>query len=110
MKGKKRAKSTDFPSKKRKLGKSKRPAENATRVSFKSKSIVVPSQLEQTQQPTGRRKLSLEVSKFVNNSGLYVYTMRPGCLEGLYEKAFTQFGRVRGTLVEVSPVGISIML
>ena len=63
MKGKKRsAKSAaDFPRKKRKLGKGKRPAENATNVSFKSRSIVIPSQLEQSQQPTGKRKLPLEV-------------------------------------------------
>lgn len=62
MKGKKRsAKSTDFPRKKRKLGKGKRPAENATNISFKSRSIVVPSQLEQSQQPTGKRKLTFEV-------------------------------------------------
>lgn len=62
MKGKKRsAKSTDFPRKKRKLGKGKRPAENATNISFKSRSIVVHSQLEQSQQPTGKRKLTFEV-------------------------------------------------
>ena len=62
MKGKKRpAKSGDFPRKKRKLGKGKRPAENATNISFKSRSIVVSSQLEQSQQPTGKRKLTFEV-------------------------------------------------
>ena len=62
MKGKKRAaKSTDFPRKKRKLGKGKRPTGNATNISFKSRSIVLPSQLEQSQQPTGKRKLTFEV-------------------------------------------------
>ena len=65
MKGKKRAaKSTDFPRKKTKLGKGKRPAENATNVSFKSGRIVLPSQLasQSHQQPTGKRKLTLEAS------------------------------------------------
>ena len=62
-KGKRRSgKASDFPKRKNKLGKGKRPPENATKVSFKSQSIVVPSQLTRsTQQPTGKRKLGLEV-------------------------------------------------
>ena len=53
----------DFFKKKQKVGKGKRAPENATVVSFKSQSIVVPSQLEQRpNQPTTHRKLTLQVS------------------------------------------------
>lgn len=46
---------------KRGVGKRKRLPENATPISFKTRSIVVPSQLEGTQEPTTKRKLSLPV-------------------------------------------------
>ena len=72
VKGKRR--STDFPKRKNKLGKGKRPAENATKISFKSGSIVLPSQLAQnpSQQPTGKRKLGLEVRVKKNLSRSYL--------------------------------------
>ena len=53
--------SKDFPKKKQKVGQGKRPAENETVVSFKSGSVVIPSQLERTREPTTHRKLSLQV-------------------------------------------------
>ena len=53
--------SKDFPKKKQKVGQGKRPAENETVVSFKSGSVVIPSQLERTGEPTTHRKLSLQV-------------------------------------------------
>ena len=53
--------SGDFAKKKRKVGKGKRVAENATEVSFKSRAVVVPSQLTGTADPTSNRKLSLQV-------------------------------------------------
>ena len=52
----------DFPKKKQKVGKRKNIPDNATVVSFKSKSVVIPSQLEKTSGPTTHRKLSLQVS------------------------------------------------
>ena len=64
MKRKRNAsKSVDFPRKKRKLGKGKRPPDNATNISFKSRSVVLPSQLEKTKQPTGKRKLTFQVDQ-----------------------------------------------
>ena len=59
----------DFAKKKQKVGKGKRAPENATVATFKSQSIVIPSQLEQrTDQPTTHRKLTLQVSVLVHNS------------------------------------------
>ena len=52
----------DFPKKKQKVGKRKSTPDNATVVTFKSKSVVIPSQLERTDGPTTHRKLSLQVS------------------------------------------------
>ncbi len=52
----------DFSKKKQKVGKAKRPAENATNVSFKTRSVVIPTQLEQPEEPTTHRKLPLQVS------------------------------------------------
>lgn len=53
----------DFVKKKKKVGKGKNVAENETRLSFKSGSIVIPSQLqaERAGQPTTHRGLGLEV-------------------------------------------------
>ena len=65
MKGRKRKQAApDFIKKKRKIGKGKREPANATKVSFKAKSIVVPSQLEKSakdDEPTSHRDLSLQV-------------------------------------------------
>ena len=54
---------SDFQKRKKKLGKGKQVPENATRISFKSKSIVVPTQLEDSaiEGPTTHRKQSLQV-------------------------------------------------
>ncbi len=54
---------SDFKSKKKKVGKGKKPVENVTEVNFKSKSIVIPPQLEQLEinGPTTHRKQSLQV-------------------------------------------------
>lgn len=57
---------SDFPKKKKKLGKGKRPPENATQVSFKSQSIYVPGQLEEATGPTTHRKLGLQVCIYVS--------------------------------------------
>ena len=51
----------DFPKKKQKVGKGKRTPENATVISFKSQSVVVPIQLEKSNEPTTHRKLGLQV-------------------------------------------------
>lgn len=64
MKRKKHS-SADFPKKKQKLGKGKRPPENATNVSFKAHSVVVPTQLEQTAGPSTHRKLTLQVLLYI---------------------------------------------
>ena len=74
-KGKKRAgKAADFPKRKSKLGKAKRPPENATKISFKSRSIVLPSQLPQSQQqPTGKRKLGLEARQGTVCRSILIY-------------------------------------
>jgi hypothetical protein len=55
----------DFPKKKRKLGKRKAIPDNATRVTFKSQSILVPSQLTKPNDegPSTHRNLTLKVSK-----------------------------------------------
>lgn len=59
---KRKRQTVDFPKKKTKLGKGKRPPENATRVSFKSQNISIPTQLGQTSiGPITHRKLSLQV-------------------------------------------------
>lgn len=85
-KGKRQSgKSTDFPKRKNKLGKGKRPPENATKISFKSGSIVLPSQLVQSssQQPTGKRKLGLEVregKRFLNLSVSWYLSFRLSCV------------------------------
>ena len=55
----------DFPKKKQKLGKGKRPPDNATNISFKSQSVVLPVQLKETSGPTTHRNLTLQV---------YIYT------------------------------------
>ena len=54
----------DFKKKRKKVGKGKQPAENATNVTFKSRAVFVPTQMEQaeTDEPTTHRKLSLQVS------------------------------------------------
>ena len=52
----------DFPKKKRKVGKRKGTPANATVVSFKSKSVVIPAQLAKSDGPTTHRKLNLQVS------------------------------------------------
>ncbi|CAI8001621.1 Testis-expressed protein 10 [Geodia barretti] len=86
MKGKKRAgKSTDFSKRKKKLGKEKRPPENATKISFKSGSIVLPSQLASSpsQQPTGKRKLGLEA--LLRHLNHFKPAMRSDGLTGLRE-------------------------
>ena len=51
----------DFPKKKQKVGKGKSTPENVTVVNFKSRSVVVPGQLQRTNEPTTHRKLSLQV-------------------------------------------------
>lgn len=52
----------DFPKKKKKVGEGKSAPVNATVVSFKSKSVVIPAQLTKSDGPTTHRKLSLQVS------------------------------------------------
>ena len=64
MNRKRKQAAPDFVKKKRKIGKGKREPANATKVSFKAKSIVVPSQLEKSakdDEPTSHRDLSLHV-------------------------------------------------
>ena len=65
MKGRKRKQPPpDFAKKKRKVGKGKPEPANATKVSFKAKNVVVPSQLEKStkdDQPASHRNLSLQV-------------------------------------------------
>lgn len=51
----------DFPKKKRKLGKGKAVPENATNLTFKAKSVIVPGQLEKSVGPKTHRQLGLQV-------------------------------------------------
>ena len=51
----------DFPKKKQKVGKGKSTPENVTVVNFKSRSVVVPGQLQRTIEPTTHKKLTLQV-------------------------------------------------
>ena len=71
MKRAKSKKAKDFPKKRRKVGKGRIP-ENATTVSFTTKAVVVPTQLEETREPTTKRKLSLQVGG-ARRSCLYNY-------------------------------------
>ena len=57
----KSAKARDFPTKKHKVGKGKRAPENATAISFKTGAVVVPTQFEETHEPTTKKKLPLQV-------------------------------------------------
>ena len=60
----KQSSARDFKPKKKKVGKVKQLAENATEISFMSKRIILPSQLEDSSQgPTTHRKQSLQVHK-----------------------------------------------
>lgn len=59
---KKKQKNEDFKKVKLKVGKSKLSAANSTDVSFKSQSINILSQLEEKDEPTNRRNLSLKVA------------------------------------------------
>lgn len=43
------------------MGKGKRAPENATAISFKTRAVVVPAQLEETHEPTTKKKLPLQV-------------------------------------------------
>ena len=55
----------DFKKKKNKVGRGKQVPENTTQISFKSKSVVVPAQLESSPAdlgPTTHRKQSLNVN------------------------------------------------
>ena len=61
MKRVKSKKAQDFPKKKRKVSKGRQAPENATSVSFTTKAVVVPTQLDETAEPTTKRKLSLQV-------------------------------------------------
>ena len=61
MPKRKAANAGDFPKKKRKLGKGKKVPENATNLSFKAKSVIVPAQLEKAIGPTTHRKLGVQV-------------------------------------------------
>ena len=57
---------TDFEKKKRKFGKGKKTGNNVTSISFKSRNVVVPSQLlHSLLGPTTHRKQNLQVSLFV---------------------------------------------
>ena len=57
----KSAKTKDFPKKRRKVGKGKRVPENTTAISFKTGAVVVPAQLEESQEPTTKKKLPIQV-------------------------------------------------
>ncbi len=63
----------DFTKKKKRVGKGKKPAENETRLNFRSGSIVIPSQLlrNNADQPTTHRGLGLEVC--VDIASVYKY-------------------------------------
>ena len=94
---KKTGKPGDFPKRKNKLGKGKRPAENTTTVSFKSRSIVLPSQLSHAgnrDQPTGKRKLGLEVSVSVRGT---VITIALRCTWGLDLEVYLCYRALCGT-------------
>ncbi len=58
---KKKQKNADFSKVKLKVGKKKPSATNSTDVSFKSKAINILGQLEEKNEPTNRRNLSLKV-------------------------------------------------
>ena len=57
----KSARAKDFPKKRRKVGKGKRAPDNATAISFKTGAVVVPAQLEESQEPTTKKKLPIQV-------------------------------------------------
>lgn len=61
LKAKKKSAAGDFLKKKQKVGKAKAVSDNATDTSFKSRSVVILPQLEQSDEPTSRRKLPLQV-------------------------------------------------
>lgn len=61
FKAKKKSGAGDFAKTKQKVGKTKAVSENATDTSFKSRSVVILPQLEQSNEPTSRRKLPLQV-------------------------------------------------
>ena len=66
----------DFEQKRRKVGKTKRVPENVTQVSFKSKSVVIPSQYQGGEQgATSHRKQSLHVMFMSNINGLVPFFM-----------------------------------
>ena len=61
---KKRLKKQDFQKVKLKVGKKLQPAQNATDTSFKSMSIFVPTQLNESSQPTNQRNQTLKVRNY----------------------------------------------
>ena len=65
----KKLKEQDFKKVKLKVGKKLQPAQNATDTSFKSRSIFVPIQLNQTSEPTNQRNQTLKVISCKVRSG-----------------------------------------
>ncbi|XP_068670358.1 testis-expressed protein 10-like [Montipora foliosa] len=78
---KKRLKKQDFQKVKLKVGKKLQPAQNATDTSFKSMSIFVPTQLNESSQPTNQRNQTLK--DLLAQVGHYSVTSRQDALAGL---------------------------
>ncbi|KAJ7354742.1 Testis-expressed sequence 10 protein [Desmophyllum pertusum] len=82
-KRKRKLKEQDFQKVKLRIGKKLQPAQNATDTSFKSRSIFIPSQLQQKldSEPTNQRNQSLK--DLLSQVGHYSVTTRQEALVGL---------------------------